>query len=179
MPTAREKLFARRRRLRALVRDALLAALLIASKEMLAGLPNVELVSCLLITYAVVYRARALVPLYVFVAVEAVIWPSPFGTVMYLYVWAIPVFATLLLTPRGKTRPFWVYSLIAGLFGLLFGVLCAPVQAAMFGLDFRGMLLWIANGFPWDIVHGFANAVFAAAIPPLAALLRKLERPAA
>ncbi len=175
MQTERERLLSRRRHLRALVRDALLAALLIASKEMLAGLPNVELVSLLVISYTVVYRARALVPIYVFVAVEAVVWPSPFGTAMYLYVWAILFLVILFLSPREKLRPAWVYALVSGFFGLLFGVLCAPAQAVLFGLDVSGTLAWIAAGLPWDAVHGVTNAALALLVPPLSRLLLRLE----
>lgn len=164
----------RYRHLRVLVRDALLAAILIVSKEMLAFLPNVELVSMLIAVYTVVYRWRALVPIYVFVAVEAVIYPYFSTVVMYMYVWAILFFAVHLVS-RGRARSPFAYVAVCGLFGFLFGALCAPAQAIMFSLDLRGMLAWIAAGLPFDILHGISNAATALLVPPLARLLLRLE----
>ncbi len=162
------------RHVRALVRDALLAAILITSKEMLAFLPNVELISMLIATYTVVYRFRALVPIYIFVAVEAVIYPFFSTVVMYAYVWAILFFAVYLIS-RGWVRSPLVYAAVCGLFGFLFGALCAPAQAIMFSLDLNGMLAWIAAGMPFDIVHGISNMATALLVPPLARLLLRLE----
>lgn len=155
------------------VRDAMLGALLICSKEALAALPGVEIVSTLLVAYAVVYRARAFVPLYVFVAVEAVLYPSFISTIMYLYIWAILVGAVLLLPKRILPAP--VYMLVSGLFGLLFGTLCAPAQALYFGLTFQGMWAWIIAGLPFDIPHGISNAALGLLVPPLCHLLKWLE----
>ena len=156
-----------------MVRDALLAAILIVSKEMLAFLPNVELVTTLLMAYTVVYRFRALVPLYVFVAVEAVLYPGVYA-VMYLYVWLV-LWAIIMQLPR-KPLPELVYMLIGALFGLVFGTLCAPVQAAYFGLSFKGMLAWIVSGFPYDLIHASGNFAIGILTPVLIRLLMKLEK---
>ena len=121
----------RTQRTRRLVLSALFAALMIAGKEALAFLPNVEVVSLLLIVFTAVYRAHALLPLYVFVAVEAVLYPMPATVVMYLYVWLF-LFGAVMLFPRDRVLPAPVYAVISGLFGLLFGTLCAPAQAIFF-----------------------------------------------
>ena len=160
-------------RLRALLRDALLAAVLIFGKELLAFLPNVEIVSMLIVAYTVVYRWRALLPIYVFVAVEAVIYPFPPTVVMYLYVWAILFLLAMLLPARPLPAP--VYMLLCGLFGLAFGTLCAPVQAAFFHLSLPGTLAWIAAGFPFDVTHAVGNAVIACLSPVVIRLLQRLE----
>ncbi|MBQ8351097.1 MAG: hypothetical protein IJY20_03520 [Clostridia bacterium] len=161
-------------RLRALVRDALLGAVLVFCKELLAFLPNVEMVSMLIIAYTVVYRWRALVPIYVFVVLEAVLYPFPPTVVMYLYVWAI-LFLVVLLLPR-KVLPAPVYMLIGGLFGLAFGALCAPVQAAFFHLSAQGTLAWIAAGFSFDITHAVGNVAICCLTPVVIRLLLRLER---
>ena len=69
-----------------------------------------------------------------------------------------------------------VYMVICALHGLSFGALYAPVQAIVMGLDFEGMLLWIANGFYFDVIHCIGNFACGTLIIPLAALLKKLER---
>ena len=160
--------------LRALVRDGLFAAILIISKELLAFLPNVEIVTVLLISYTVVYRIRALVPLYVFWAVEAIIYPSISTTLMYLYVWLVPFLVGMLLPRRVLPAP--VYMLIGGLFGLAFGTLCAPVQAAYFGLSFKGTVAWIVAGAPFDLVHAIGNFATGVLAPVLISLLLRLEK---
>lgn len=154
---------------------SLYAALMIASKEAMSGLPNIEPVSLLIVVYTAVYRFRALIPLYVFVAVEAVLYPYPVATVMYLYVWLF-LFAAVLLLPRDRVMPAPVYALISGLFGLAFGTLCAPTHAIAYGVGFDGMLAWIASGFPFDVLHMIGNAALGLLAPTLIRLLKRLER---
>lgn len=159
---------------RRLVLCALFAALMIAGKEAMAFLPNVEVVSLFLMVYTAVYRAYALIPLYVFWAVEAVIYPYPPTVLMYLYVWLF-LFGAVMLLPRDRILPSPVYAVISGVFGLLFGVLCAPVQAAYFGLNLEGTLAWIAAGFPFDVTHAVGNFALGFLAAPLIRLLYRLE----
>ena len=161
-------------RTRRLVLCALFAALMIAGKEAMAFLPNVEVVSLFLMVYTAVYRAYALIPLYVFWAVEAVIYPYPPTVLMYLYVWLF-LFGAVMLLPRDRVLPAPVYAVISGVFGLLFGVLCAPVQAAYFGLNLEGTLAWIAAGFPFDVTHAVGNFALGFLAVPLIRLLKRLE----
>ena len=153
---------------------ALFAALMIAGKEALAFLPNVEIVSLLLVVYTAVYRVRALIPLYVFWAVEAVLYPYPVSVVMYLYVWLF-LFGAVMLLPRDRVLPAPVYAVISGMFGLLFGTLCAPTHAAFFGLGLKATVAWIAAGFPFDITHAVGNFALGFLAYPLIRLLKRLE----
>lgn len=160
---------------RRIVLSALFAALMIAGKEALAFLPNVEIVSLFLMVFTSVYRVHALLPLYVFWAVEAVIYPYPPTVLMYLYVWLF-LFGAVMLLPRDRVLPAPVYACISGLFGLLFGLLCAPTHALFFGIGFEGMLAWVAAGFPFDITHALGNFATGLLAPPLIRLLRRLEK---
>ncbi len=162
-----------RGRLFSLVRYALLAALLVAAKEALAVLPNIEIVTLLITVYTVVYRRRALVPIYLFVAIETVLYPFFSTVVMYLYIWAV-LWGLVMLLPR-RILPAPVYMLIGGLYGLAFGTLCAPAQALMFFLDFKGMLAWIVAGLPFDVTHALSGFVTCLLVPPLARLFLRLE----
>ena len=57
-----------------LVRDAFLAALLLVLQVSLSWLPNIELVSLLMILYTLVFRRHVWVILYVFVILEGLIY---------------------------------------------------------------------------------------------------------
>ena len=56
------------------------------------------------------------------------------------------------------------------------GVIYAPSQALLFGLDFNGMLTWIAAGFPFDVIHGISNFFCGILICPIIRILRVAEK---
>ena len=69
-----------------------------------------------------------------------------------------------------------VYPLICCLHGLFFGVLYAPGEALLTGLDFNGMLAWIASGLVFDITHAIGNFAAGLLVVPLSELLLRLKR---
>jgi energy-coupling factor transport system substrate-specific component len=69
-----------------------------------------------------------------------------------------------------------VYPVVCSLHGMFFGVLYAPAQALLFGLDFEGMLAWIAAGFVFDITHAIGNFAAGLLILPMSQLLTRLKR---
>ena len=73
-----------------------------------------------------------------------------------------------------KKLGYVIYPLVCGLHGFAFGALYAPAQALMFGLDFQQMLLWIAAGLPFDLLHGLGNLAAGLLIIPLSDLLKKM-----
>ena len=50
-------------------------------------------------------------------------------------------------------------ALLCALHGLFFGVLYAPVQAILYGMNFEETLVWIAAGFSFDLLHAGGNLV--------------------
>ena len=146
------------------------------SKIVMEGLPNVHLLGALTITYTLVYRWRALIPIYIYVLLNGLFAGFNAWWVPYLYIWAILWGVTMLLPRR---MPKWLacvlYPLLCGIHGFAYGTLYAPAQAIMFGLDLSGMLAWIAAGIPFDIIHGISNFAIGLLIYPLSTLLRKLE----
>ncbi len=65
-----------------------------------------------------------------------------------------------------------VYSLVCSAHGFLYGVLYAPMQALLFGLNFEGTIAWIAAGLPFDMIHGISNFVCGLLIVPIIKALR-------
>ena len=155
----------------------MLGALMFATKKAMEFLPNIHLVGVFIVAITVVYRARALYPLYLYVLLDGLV--GGFGTwwIPYLYIWTVLWGAVMLLPRRLSPRiaPF-VWGAVCGLHGLLFGVLYAPAQALFFGLSFKGTLTWIAAGLPFDAIHGVANLVGGILlIPPLVAVMKRVR----
>ena len=157
---------------RKITRIALLSAILYVSKVALEFLPNVELVSLLTVLYTLVFGKEAFLIVTVFNQFELIQWG--FGTwwVSYLYVWPLLVLITLLLKKIIKEE-FLIWSVVSGLFGLIFGSLFAivylPVDPAY------ALAYWI-SGLPWDVWHGVCNFVLMLVIgKPLYLLLKKIK----
>ena len=68
-----------------------------------------------------------------------------------------------------------MYMSINACHGFLFGILYAPAQAILYGLNFKSMLAWIAAGLPFDLIHGISNFFCGILIIPIIKILRKLE----
>ena len=155
---------------------AMLGAVMYASKMLMEVLPNVHLLGTFVVAFTVVYRKKALYPIYIYVILNGIF--SGFATwwVPYLYVWTVLWGAGMLL-PRHmpkKMRPL-VYMTVCAAHGFLFGTLYAPAQAVLFGLSFRGMIAWIVAGLPWDMIHGVSNFMCGMLIVPVITLLRFAE----
>ena len=156
---------------------AMLAALMYASKELMAFLPNIHLLGVFITATTVVYRRKALYPLYLFVLVAGIFAGFSTWWLPYLYIWTVLWGGVMLLPQRLPQRlaPF-IYAGVSGLHGLLYGTLYAPFQALVFGTNAKGTLAWILAGLPYDAVHGAGNFIGGALlIPPLIALLRRAQ----
>ena len=155
---------------------SMLGALMYVSKVIMEWAPNIHLLGVFTIAFTVVYRAKALYPIYIYVLLNGMF--AGFGTwwIPYLYIWAVLWGITMLL-PKKMSKPVAVvvYSVVNALHGYGFGILYAPTQALLFGLSFKGMIAWVIAGFPFDFIHGTSNLVCGLLIVPIVLVLRKLE----
>ena len=134
---------------RSLVTAAFLAAVLVASKFALDGLPNIELVSLLVILYTLEYPRLAVPAVYTYVFG---IWWFP-----QLYIWAVLMLFARLMR---QNRSVLLWALLSGLFGLCYGALYAVSYAVMNGGIAAGVAWWV-TGIPFDLLHGAGNFVVA------------------
>lgn len=155
---------------------AMLGAIMFASKIVMDLLPNIHLIGALTMVYTIIYRKKALYPIYIFVVITGLYGGFAMWWIPYLYIWAILWGVTMLLPKSMKDRHgAVVYPLVCAAHGLFYGVLYAPAQAILFGLDFEGMVAWIVAGLPFDITHAIGNLVAGLLILPLSKLLKRLE----
>lgn len=156
---------------------AMLGTLMFVSKLVMEALPNIHLLGMLTVTYTVVFRAKALLPIYIYVMLNGLYAGFDVWWVPYLYIWTV-LWAVAMLLPKSmpKAVACVVYPLVCGLHGLAFGILYAPAQAWMFGLNSDQMLAWIITGIPYDILHAVGNTCAGVLIFPLSELLKKLTK---
>ena len=165
------------RRIFLLVVFAMLGSLMFCSKILMEVLPNIHLVGMLTVTYTVVFRARALIPLYIYVMMDGLFGGFAMWWLPYLYIFTVLWGLTMLLPRRMPRRvAALVYPLVCCLHGLAFGVLYAPAEALMFGLTLEETLLWVAAGLPFDLIHGISNLFAGMLILPLSELLTRLVK---
>ncbi len=176
-PTPSKGLRRNSERIREMVLFAMLAALMFCAKIALDALPNIELIGMLTILYTAVFRAKALIPIYLYITVQLLVLGFDPLVMPYIYVWAVLWGMTMLLP---KKIPEWAamiaYPVLCSLHGFAFGALCAPLTAVLLRLDFNGMLAWIAAGFGFDITHGIGNFFTGLLVFPLVQLFQKLLR---
>lgn len=156
---------------------SMLGAVMYASKVILEFAPNIHLLGVFTIAFTVVYRKKALYPIYIYVLLNGMLSGFSAWWVPYLYIWTV-LWGVVMLLPKRMPRLVQpaVYMVVCAVHGFLFGTLYAPVQAIMFGLSLEGMLAWIAAGLPWDFLHGVSNFFCGALIMPIVSVLRAAQR---
>ncbi len=152
----------------------LLGSLMVVSKILMEFLPNIHLLGTFTMVFTIVFRKKALFPIYIYVFINGVISGFNAWWLPYLYIWTVLWAVTMLLPKNMPTKiAIPVYSVVCMLHGLLFGTLYSPAQALMFGLDFKQTIAWIIAGLPFDLIHGIGNLFLGLLIVPLSTVLRK------
>ena len=155
----------------------MLGALMMVSDLLMNIIPNVHLVGVMIVVLTVVYRWKALFPIYVYVLLIGLLEGAGLWAT-YCYVWAI-LWGMVMLLPR--KMPPWlasvVYAFVCGLHGFAFGFLLIPYQMVFLSFTFEQALIWWKFGFfTADIPHGIGNLIGSTLVVPLVNLIRKLDK---
>ena len=156
---------------------SMLGAIMYASKVIMEVAPNIHLLGAFIVAFTVVYRKKALYPIYIFVFLIGLFNGFNAWWIPYLYIWAV-LWAVVMLLPK-KLPKMWqpiIYMLVSAAHGFLYGTLYAPAQAVMFGLNLEGTIAWIIAGLPWDMIHGVSNFFCGILIVPIISVLRLAEK---
>lgn len=135
---------------------ALLSATLTVGKLALSSIPNIEVVTFLVIVYTLEFGIRrSLMTTAVFVTTEILIYG--FGTWLlgYYLMWPSLVLMTWFLRNRFKNEYHWAF--LSGFYGLSFGLFFALTESVFYGFAY-GLAYWI-RGIPFDLVHGASNFI--------------------
>lgn len=149
----------------------IMVATLEAAKTALAVLPNIELVTFLLIVYTLVFGRKTIAAAFAFVGVECLVWGMGLWVINYLYVWPLLVLIVQVVHRTG-CRSALAYAVVSGAFGFGFGALCAIPYLVIGG---PGMMLsWWVAGIPFDLLHGISNFILCLVL--FRPILRALEK---
>ncbi len=154
---------------------AMLGTVMFCSKIIMEVLPNIHLLGMLTMTYTIVFRKKALIPIYIYVMINGLFAGFSLWWMPYLYIWTI-LWAITMLFPKQMSNKAKciVYPIVCCIHGLAFGILYAPAQALMFGMSFEKMIIWIITGAPFDIIHGISNLFAGMLVFPISEFLKKL-----
>lgn len=157
----------------------LMVAVIEACKFAMSSLPNVELTSFWLILFTLSFGKRSLPVIPVFILVEGAVYGFGLWWLMYLYAWPLLVLAVLLLR---RSDSVLTWSLLSGVFGLLFGLLCSLpyiVTGTVAGGLLNGLrtaFAWWVSGIPFDLIHGAANfALMWVLYRPMRSVMQKVQ----
>lgn len=154
----------------------MLGAVMYVSKLIMEVIPNVHLLGVFTVAFTVVYKKKALYPIYIYVILNGIFCGFAAWWIPHLYLWTI-LWGAVMLLPKKMPKIVQpvVYMSVCAAHGFLYGTLYAPAQAILFGLSLKGMVAWIIAGLPWDFVHGVSNFFCGALIVPIVLALRLAE----
>lgn len=152
----------------------LMVALLEAVKWALMCIPNVELVSFIIVMFTLILGWKALFGAIAFAGLEILIWGFGVWSIIYLYIWPLLVVLTLVVCKfcRDKWK-MWPYVFLVTVYGLLFGLL-GSIPYFFIGGPYQMITWWVA-GIPYDLIHGISNGVLMAVLfNPCKSVLKKV-----
>lgn len=138
---------------------ALYSALVFALKEVLAILPNIEVVTFMLSFSALIFplTMSLSIPL-VFNLCEILL--HGFATWVILYFIAWPLLVIIIWTFKKVIKKYWwIFIILNSLWGFSFGTLDAFIHLLLYGKS-AFYLYWL-NGLIFDLIHGVGNTMIA------------------
>lgn len=124
------------------------------SQVIMASLPNIELVSFLIVLTTRKFGVKSLWSVYIFVTLEILTYGLELWNICYLYVWLILV---LIILPIRNYDSVILYTLISSIYGFLFGTLCSVPYFITGGI--AAGVSFIVGGIIFDIYHGVGNFI--------------------
>ena len=164
-----------------IVLTALAAALLSAGKQALAAIPNVEVVTLLIMLYAACLKPQiAFAATAIFIVIECFIWGIHTWVLAYVIHWNFVAFMTFLLARVFKLKNRFIYLaftiVVTAAFGVLTTLIDSIIGAGRTGRSFSLIFtITYMRGIYFYIVHVVGNAAFNIVLfAPMRTILDKL-----
>ena len=160
------------RKTREIVILGILAAIVFIGQIALYFLPNVEVVTLLIILYTLVLGKKVFYIIYVFVILEGFVYGFGMWWLNYMYVWSIQAAVTLVFRKQDSVL-FW--SIMSGFYGITFGALCA-IPYFFIGGPSAAFAYWV-SGVVYDLPHCISNLMICLVLyKPLRYILERCVR---
>ncbi len=134
-----------------------MGGLMYVSQVIMAPLTNIELVSFFTIIVTRRFGFKSLISVYIFAFLEIMTYGFHYWSINYIYVWAVLV---LIVLPLRKIDNVFLYTVVSGFFGIIFGTLCSVPYFITGGVP--AGVAYIIGGFSFDIPHCIGNIVLTA-----------------
>jgi energy-coupling factor transport system substrate-specific component len=158
-------------KLKDIVTMGMMVAVLEVVKVALMTLPNIELVSLMIVLFTLWIGKKAFIVVTAFSLIECLLWGFGIWNIGYFYVWPILVVLTLFF--RKQSSPL-VWAIVLGFFGLFFGSLFALTNFVLSGLE--GALSYLVSGLMFDVVHCISNFISTLVLfKPLNKIINKIK----
>lgn len=119
-----------------IARIAVMSATLIVGKFALSFIPNIEVVTTLVIVYAVVFKYESVFATLVFCTADAFIYPPTIDVlVSYFIYWNLLSILVSTLSEL-KVKNFSVYLIVGLVMTMLFGVITSLLYSLFYGVNF-------------------------------------------
>ena len=149
----------------------MMTATIEVAKVSLSFLPNVEIVTLLIILYTLSFPKQIPYVITLFVILEGLLYGFGLWWIAYVYIWPLLAFVTYSLR---NMQSVVGWAVVSGAAGLIFGFLCTLPVMLFSGVG-AGMAYWIA-GIPWDIIHGTSNFILLLVLfKPLRNVLKRVR----
>ncbi|MBQ7353503.1 MAG: hypothetical protein IJW54_05845 [Clostridia bacterium] len=153
---------------------AMFGAIMFISKLIMEFLPNIHPLGLFITVLTLLYRVKAIIPIYVYVILNGLYAGFATWWVPYTYIWLI-LWALIMIIPKNASNKviFILSLLFNAIFGLAFGFLYMPFQALAFGLNLQGAISWFIAGLPFDVLHMCGNIAMSFLVLPLYKTLKR------
>ena len=134
----------------------IMTALLTTGKMVLSFIPNVEIVSFMILVFCVYFGKKTFISVAAFVVIEGLLYGFNIYWFGYVYIW--PLLCVLGLIIRKRASLFSL-TMLTTLFGLFYGFLFSFVYifAGSTNPSIGFALTWWMSGIPYDLIHGAGN----------------------
>ena len=150
-----------------------MGALLVVSKFSLSFIPNVEVVTTLLIAYCFVFGFDGVVASLVFCLADVILYPPSIDVIISYFIYWNLLAITVAIFKELKIKNFVAHFLTACVYTLLFGVITSLLNSLFYGVPFG--VVYVA-GLYFYAIHLVSTSVFMlVGFKPITKLLEKIK----
>lgn len=134
-----------------------MGALLVVGKFALSFIPNVEVVTTLLISFCFVFGFDGVIASLIFCTADVILYPPSLDVIVSYYIYWNLLSITVAVLKELNVKSFAPYFITATVFTLFFGVLTSLFTTIFYGVNFAGVYL---SGLYFYAIHLLSTAVF-------------------